>query len=154
MTMLQNNCLENLAKFSGVSIREELFVPVARYFPDMDYVLYLNTDCSYRADRVDTFLTVLWHPQEDKLVGVKLKGFRFIFSQLQKIIELKDNDFVLLVKAIEIALVGGYAESLLAKVEQERHMGFYHKAIELTKGVELKIDAPLRLAVESLGRAA
>ena len=67
------------------------FKPLARYFPEMDFLIYLNEDCSYRADRVDAFLTVLWHPERDALVGIKLKGFRFLFRAPLRIGELPED---------------------------------------------------------------
>jgi hypothetical protein len=50
------------------------FKPVARYYSAMDHILYLKEDCSYRADRVDEWLTLLWHPYKWELVGIKLKS--------------------------------------------------------------------------------
>ena len=114
------------------------FVPVARYYPNMDFLLYLNEDCSFRAERVDAFLTVLWHPQEEKLVGLKLKGFAFIFERLRHVMEFKDTDFVPLVKALEFTLTGGMAERLMAKIEtkkRERTDDLYAKARALAKDV-------------------
>ena len=65
----------------GQTVEEGGFRPVARYYPPMDFLLYLKEDCSYRADRVDQFLTLLWHPYKDELVGIKLKGIRFIYEK-------------------------------------------------------------------------
>ena len=56
MTMtgsLFNNLLAN-AKLSEDDSQSQ-FQPVAKYYPEMDFMLYLNEDCSYRADRVDQF---------------------------------------------------------------------------------------------------
>jgi hypothetical protein len=85
------------------------FKPTARFYEAMDCVIYLTDDLAYRADRVDGFLTLLWHPNEDKLIGVKLKGFRFLFGRLQAILRntdvtVPDAEFVPLIKAIELAL--------------------------------------------------
>ena len=147
MTLKQNDCLQKLAEYSDTTVNNKDFAPVARYYPEMDFVLYLNEDCSYRADRVDTFLTVLWHPLDNRLVGVKIKGFKFIFTQLEKIIDdLNDKDFIPLVKAIEIALVGGYAEALMDQVERERNLRFYTDAIKLVGEVQVEIDDTLKLA--------
>lgn len=65
------------------------FKPVARYYEAMDCVIYLLEDLAYSADRVDGFLTLLWHPHEERLIGVKLKGFRFLFGRLQAICETR-----------------------------------------------------------------
>jgi hypothetical protein len=117
------NLLADARKAPGAS--DAPFSPVARYYPGMDFLLYLNQDCSYRADRVDPFLTVLWHPYEDRLVGVKLKGFRFLFDRIKSVLDLKEDHFVLVVKAIEIALVGGVAEAMMLKQETSRILHLY-----------------------------
>lgn len=101
------------------------FAKVARYYPSMDFVLYVNEDCTYRADRVDTFLTVLWHPTEDRLVGLKLKGFRFLFRQMLAMlrplnVQVEDRDFFPIVSALEAALVAGVGEAILGEVERGR----------------------------------
>jgi hypothetical protein len=95
----------------------------------------LNEDCSYRADRVDQFLTVLWHPHEDRLVGIKLKGFRFLFERIKNVLELDDDQFLPLVKAIEIALVGGVAESIMDEQRQARLKTCYDEARKIAIGV-------------------
>jgi len=64
----------------------EEFQPCARYYGAMDILLYLETDLPYRADRVDPFLTLLWHPGKEEAIGVKLKGFRFLFQRAQAIL--------------------------------------------------------------------
>jgi hypothetical protein len=51
------------------------FVPGASYFRTMDSLVYLNEDCSYRAQRVDDRLTLLLHPQEERVVGIQLHSF-------------------------------------------------------------------------------
>jgi len=103
---------KDLAALVGAVDSPEGFTPVARYYSGMDFVLYLNKDCSYRADRVDEFLTLLWHPTEDNLVGVKLKGFRCLFQAIKKVLDFKETDFVPLVKALELAMFGGLASRI------------------------------------------
>ena len=77
-------------------------------------------DCSYRAERIDQFLTVLWHPYEEKLVGIKIKGFGFLFERVKSILNLKDEHFFPVIKALEAAVVGGMAEAIMSRHEQER----------------------------------
>lgn len=92
----------------------EPFKPIARYYPSMDFLLYLTEDCSYRGDRVDQFLTVLWHPYENRLVGIKLKGFGYVFSVLKSLLDLDDDKFLPLTKALEYLLsIEGVAESII-----------------------------------------
>lgn len=60
--------------FEGVEAMDSNeFKPCVGYYSAMNLILYLNEDCSYRAQYVDSFLEVLWHPYEDKIVGIKLK---------------------------------------------------------------------------------
>lgn len=140
MVKSMENFVTELVQASGATLNDKSFSPVARYYSAMDFVLYLNTDCSYRADRVDSFLTVLWHPQKEELVGIKLKGFNFLFERLRAILDLGDKDFIPLVKALEIALVGGAAEALISKVDGKRKKELYDMAISLTKDVCLPLD--------------
>lgn len=108
------------------------FAKVARYYPAMDFALYLTEDCAYRADRIDTFLTTLWHPTEPRLVGLKLKGFRFLFRQIRAAlltqgVDLSEKEFFPIVTALEIALVAGMGEAMLA-AERERIQKGYDAA--------------------------
>lgn len=83
---------------------ESKFAPVARYYSAMDLMLYVSEDCSYRASRIDAFLTVLLHPQDDRVVGIKLKGVRFLFERVKAILGLSDSEFLPLVRVLEVAL--------------------------------------------------
>jgi hypothetical protein len=97
------------------------FHPVSRYFGPIDAMVYVREDGSYRADRVDPFLTILWHPTEERLVGVKLKGFRFLFEQILAIDpELKKEHFVSFVRALEFAFAAGLGEKLTDEHEETR----------------------------------
>lgn len=129
MTELLKNLLNEIAAESAAC-----FKPVARYYSSMDFLLFLKEDVSYRGDRVDPFLTVLWHPTEDRLVGIKLKGFRFIFERLKSILDLKDDQFLPVVKALEIAMVGGLGQAFIDKHEKQRARELYEKAKEVSQG--------------------
>ena len=132
--------VRNLASAVG-AVGKTGFTPQARYLESMDFLIYLKEDVSYRADRVDSFLTVFWHPQEDRLVGIKLKGFRFLFQRVKDILELKETDFLPLVKALKIALVAGMAEWLMEDVEKRRKLeSLYRKAQKLAVGIEVSPD--------------
>jgi hypothetical protein len=52
----------------------------------MDCLIYLREDVSYRAVRLDQYRTVLLHPQEDRAVGVKLKGTRFFIEEARALL--------------------------------------------------------------------
>lgn len=127
--------LENLINEieAGKESPSASFLPMARYYSPMDFLLYLNEDVSYRAERVDPFLTVLWHPVDEKLVGIKLKGFRFIFERLKSILDLRDTAFLPVVKAIEIAMVGGLGQAFIENHERERLRTLYAKAKDVAR---------------------
>lgn len=78
----------NLSEFgkSGTRPFPEEFQPVAKYVPAMDCLIYLREDVSYRAVRLDQYRTVLLHPQEDRAVGVKLKGMRFVTEKARAVL--------------------------------------------------------------------
>lgn len=96
------------------------FRACARYYPGMDFLLYLQEDSSFRADRVDRFLTLLWHPQEDRLIGLKFKDWKLAFDRLKADYKLSDNDFLPLVKALELALLERFSEPGIAKIGKAR----------------------------------
>ena len=118
---------------------DKCFEPVAKYYKNMDFMLYLTEDCSYRADRVGQFLTILLHPTEDRAVGVKLKGFRFIFDRLRSVDErIEAGHFYPLVKALELALVGGMGEALMNDNDKSRLTEKYEQAREIVKDAEFQ----------------
>ena len=125
-----NAFAENLMDTCAGTFKDvAVFAPVARYNPKMDALTYLNEDCSFRADRVDPILTVLWHPYEDKLVGIKLKGVKFLFNQLTHIIDnLQERDFLPLIKMFEAAMIGGLAKDIMDDVERDRRKKMYEEA--------------------------
>src|SRR4051794_18428248 len=88
---------------------------------------------AYRADRVDRFLTLLWHPYEDRAVGVKLKGFRFIFERMREILQTQGvvvpgDHFMPLITAFEVAMTAGLGAAALASAERKRLDEKYAKA--------------------------
>ncbi len=87
------------------------FKPFARYNHVMDQVVYLDENTSYRADRVDPFLTLFWAPDNEKLVGFKLKGFRLLFDTLKSVSEtIDEGDFVPFTKLLELAALASWSE--------------------------------------------
>jgi hypothetical protein len=72
------------------------------YVPMMDMFLYVAEPCAYAEQRVDPYLTIFWHPTEERVVGFKLKGLKYIFNVIRdKIPTLKDGDFVRLYTLLE-----------------------------------------------------
>lgn len=111
--------LENLAgEREGAN---GVFVATSRYYPAVDFLLYLREDVSYRADRVDEALTVLWHPYEDRLVGLKLKGFRVLLREVKHALDLEEGEYVSLVTLLtEAALTHTTAQAILSEQETVR----------------------------------
>lgn len=114
------------------------FQACARYYEPMDFLLYLRDDLPYRADRVDSFLTLLWHPYQDQAIGVKLKGFRFLFERMQAIFRaqgrlLLDNDFLPVMSAVEVAMTAGIGSAITDGAERKRLDRSYALARTLTK---------------------
>jgi hypothetical protein len=128
-----NSILEEISLLGEV--KKQAFKAEARYYSGMDFLLYLNEDCSYRADRVDSSLTLLWHPYEDKLVGLKLKGFLAICQILNDLLEDKSMEPIpveRLLKLLKFTLERRAADGLLEKLELERLRERYEKAIKFS----------------------
>jgi hypothetical protein len=112
------------------------FSPKACYHRSMDFLIYLNEDCSYRADRVDQFLTLLWHPHEERLVGIKLKGFLALFLAANVFLESSSERPIPLaqvLKFLECRLEMWLKDGLLDKLELDRLRARYEKAIQLSE---------------------
>lgn len=142
---------ETLEQFLAPEMAQKLaspFVPCARYYEAMDYLLYLEEDVAHRADRVDSFLTLLWHPTDDRVIGVKLKGFRFLFGRIKEIlsplgVELSNQQFLPLMTAIEAAATT-VGTSMLAEAQKQRLEERYDRAREFVKTAKVSLsDLPL-----------
>jgi hypothetical protein len=96
------------------------FQPHAKYHHGLDMVVYLAEDCSYMSEPVDGFLTLLWHPHDVRLVGIKLKGFRYAFFQLQHKLGWKEGDWLPLKCFIETWLTNGLGHEILKSEEAKK----------------------------------
>ena len=129
------------------------FKPLAAYYETMDILLYLNTDVSYRAERVDEWLTLLWHPYRKDLVGIQLKGFRCACRENAILAGIARNDQLFLPLAALVAshFLKDEAAALIeapAKERQEALMRKYDQAFAFVA----KENA--RVSVEEIKRAA
>lgn len=122
------------------------FFPVARFHPEMDSIQYLKEDCSYRAERVDGSLTLLWHPYESRLVGVALKGFRFLFQRAKEQYGLSEDMFSPLVNFIQTALEAGSGEEIMEEAMKKKRQEQYDTA--------KRFSATVGVPAEELRRAA
>jgi len=120
-----------------------------RYFSAIDAMIYLREDVSYRAERVDPFLTVLWHPTEERLVGVKLKGFRFLFDRILDSLSavlppyvIPQLAFLPFIRALEAACTAGVGEVLTDDAAEKHRLREqkYEKARVLVKDVSISRD--------------
>ena len=117
------------AKRKSLELGSGAFFPVARYHPEMDVIQYLNEDCSYRAERVDGVLTILWDPYEDRLVGIALKGFRYLFQRMKgRHSQITDEMFLPLVAALRFVLENGIAEEIIEGAEAAKRRERYETA--------------------------
>ncbi len=132
------------------------FEPCASYIGPMDQIIYLREDESYRADRIDQFLTILWHPHEERVIGIKIKGIRFLFESLQAILKaatgksLPSDLFLPLVGAIELALKmrGGEASDRLEKDRATDWLAL-NRSYELARGIAEGVSIDTRKIVNA-----
>lgn len=82
-----------LSQQFDVSLAEN-FHKQALYYGPMDFLEYVSEDTTTVADRIDGFLTVLLSADDQKLVGFRLKGFKWAFNtHIQPNYKLQDEDF-------------------------------------------------------------
>lgn len=60
------------------------FTPGVHRYPELDWTIYLTEDVSYIANEIDTFLTLLWHSDEPRLVGIKLSTLAHFRAQVER----------------------------------------------------------------------
>lgn len=96
------------------------FEPRVWFDREMDQLIYLHEDCSFRTDRVDPFLTLLWHPQEERLVGIKLKGIRSVYEDIVEAQGFTGKEFIPLLTVIAGVMLAGYSPDTIGKIEEGR----------------------------------
>ena len=129
----------------------EPFHPVARYYPPMDFLLYLKEDCSYRADRVDQFLTLLWHPHKEELVGIKLKGLRVVYNRSRDRLAANGVTSWPIFALLSEILLTVLAEPLIAALEPQRRDRLLEK---YRMAVQFAANENAAVSSEELRRAA
>jgi hypothetical protein len=90
--------------FTRLYAKAKPFEPTAYFDPEMDQLLYLTSNAAYRAERVDSRLTILWDAHELRIVGIKLKGFRSLFDELKAEGLVEESRFLPLCKAISMLM--------------------------------------------------
>jgi hypothetical protein len=153
-----NVTLEDLLPVGREGYEFAPFEACASYIEPMDQITYLQEDESYRAYRVDQFLTILWHPHEERVIGIKIKGIRFLFESLRSIIKaatgkdyLSHDTFVPLVGAIEMALKvrGGAVWSEQLEKDRATELAALNKSYELARGVAKGVTIDARKIVKA-----
>ena len=137
----------------GIGDAIKPFQPIARYYPSMDQLIYLKEDRSYRADRVDPILTLLWHPYEMKLIGIKIKGFRHLWTQSPSLAALAKDDatFLPLAAVLGTLILKGYAEAIIKSHEEPRRKELVEK---YNKAIAFVANDNVTLSTDELQRAA
>lgn len=127
----------NIVLLPSEWVRERAgFVVTAKYLRSMDQLVFLDSDAHYRADRVDAYLTLFWAPDDDqKLVGLKLKGFGYLFESLKKLCAVGEDDFVPFVKWLELALVVSWPK-LSTQLTAQRIIQRYEQAKDYVRDKE------------------
>jgi hypothetical protein len=120
------------------------FEPSVWFDREMDQLVCLREDCSYRADRVDPFLTLLWHPNREEIIGIKLKGIRSIFEEIVEAEGYSSQDFVPLVNVIGGVMLGIVVSNAMNKAERDdKHAEWrekYAEAREVADGMNVPTD--------------
>jgi len=112
------------------------FIPTAVYFSDSDCVEYVNEDGFAIYSRVDEFLTLIFDETKIRLIGFKLKGFKYCFeNHLKPLFDLNDSQFLALVPVIE-AVCTKLGERLVADDERARA---YKAALKLAANDNVRL---------------
>ncbi|MBK8200450.1 MAG: hypothetical protein IPK75_19045 [Acidobacteria bacterium] len=90
------------------------FKPSAKYNHGLDVLAYRAEGGTCVADRVDGFLTILWDKEQKRIVGIRLKGFRWVFNELKGRFKWTDADFLPLVKVLEAVMSDGLGLQIVA----------------------------------------
>lgn len=95
---------------------------------EMDQLVFLREDVSFRADRVDEYLTLLWHPYEERLVGLKLKGIQSKFDVVVKASGHGNHTDMPLVDLIFGVMVGSaFASKRMDRLGDGRREAWFEK---------------------------
>ena len=128
------------------------FDPRAKYNHHMDALVYRRESGLCVAERVDAFLTVLWTRDQSRVVGVRFKGFRWIFNQVREQLNWGDAPFLPLVTILELVVEGGLGDRVIdkqqakGKAKRERRQK-YELARECVEDIHLT-KAQIRELVE------
>lgn len=109
--------------------------PKIHYYKALNTLMFLTEEGSSIAQPIDTFLTILWNPEEKRPVGFQLREAQLLFSRLHAILQFGDHDTLPLCKLIEMALMGGLIEAYPDSEDMDEIKTFYAIARNLANGV-------------------
>jgi len=140
-----------LVEAIGVEVRHDnAFMPVARYHRIMDMLIYVNEDCSYVADRVDEYLTLLWNPTSEYVVGIKCKGFRYVFNKHKARLGLDEHHFLPLMKILEVLFTETLGERIIDQGAKQEREHKYQLARTLAKAAGTAVESgPVMTALKA-----
>lgn len=119
------------------------FKPTVWFDREMDQLVYLHEDCSFRTDRVDPFLTLLWHPQTEDIVGIKLKGIRSVYEEIVEARGFTGQEFMPLLDVIAGVMLGSAFSDALRLMGAERKAEWrrkYAEARQIADGMSVPTD--------------
>lgn len=132
---------EYLANNFSVDLQDDLaarssFKPYASYFDAMDQVEYLTVDAIVISERIDEYLTLIWDKSRVKVVGFKLKGFKYIFNTyLKELYKLQDEEFIRLISVVE-SIIKILGPSIME--DANRHLA-YKTVLQLVSANDARI---------------
>jgi hypothetical protein len=113
-------------------------VPVATYFEDSDCVEFVKEDTVAIHRRIDPILTLIFDDTRQRLIGFKIKGFKYIYNEVLKPISaLQGVEFVDLVPAIEHVFTKIGKEVFAADDDRKRA---YQAAYRLAREANVKVE--------------
>jgi hypothetical protein len=131
--------LNRLLEECGATPTGGQYTARARYSSAMDSIDYLADDCAYRSDRVDGWLTLFWHPVEERLVGLRVKGMRHIFVRASLAVEtgVSEESFASVIGILRL-IVEAWGEHL---TQSRQLVERYRLASDFAKNLDLILPA-------------
>jgi hypothetical protein len=112
------------------------YSPAAIYYDGADMMEYVREDIPSIARRVDEFLTLVMSLQDRHLIGVRLKGFKYLYNKKLSLLAKSelvpgkdDAQFMLLTKVFE-ELMTKIGNEMMAQLDRKRA---YEQAIEIVQ---------------------
>jgi hypothetical protein len=112
------------------------YSPAAIYYDGADMMEYVREDIPSIARRVDEFLTLVISLDDRHLIGVRLKGFKYLYNKKLSLLSQTevsknkgDKQFMLLTRVFE-ELMTKIGNEMMAQLDRKRA---YEQAIEIVQ---------------------